>query len=286
MDAATLVDVRITCAYQSEREGLHTVSVPVMLVPACANCYGCCDQQPCVACGAYICSGCTPQHACCCSLCGTRSAFFCNVCSLPLCAGCEAEHDCTDSMGDKPATTSDGEPEGEPVGETGDDTWQPQARESTYSALRELWAPHGTPMARLKNNMWVEVVCAPQLCLKWLQAPGQCRTFGEEVNDFSLLCEALAWEFPQGAAIIHVDKKKTIVCGPGRAAHAAHVSSALSWLRALGGQSFGVVLRSVRGRLQGAFLDVYFQPRTNKKETTQRRRAILKAVKDLTTARA
>ncbi len=285
MDTATLVDVRITYVYQNQRDGLQTVSMPVVLVPACANCCGHCDQQPCVACGAYICSACVQEHACCCSCCSALSAFSCSLCGLPLCADCAPKHDCASGQGDTSSATSDGEPEGELVGETGDATWQPQTREPTYAALCELWAPRGTPMARLKGDMWVEVACSPKLCPPWLQAHGRCRAFGEEVNDFALLCDALAWEFPQGAAVIHVDKKSTVVCGPGRATHAAHVTSALSWLRLSRGQTFGIVLRSVGDRLQGAFLDVLFHPRREMEETAKRRRAILKAVADLTTAR-
>ncbi len=283
MDAATLVDVRITYAYQNDRDGLQTFSMPVTLVPACASCCGCCDQQPCVVCGAYICSACAQAHACCCSWCGALSAFSCSLCGLPLCAKCAPQHDCTGGLGDASSATSDGEPEGEPVGETGDTTWQPRLREPTYAALRELWAPRGTPMARLKDDMWVQVACAPELCPPWLQA-GRSRSFGEDINDFALLCEALAWEFPQGAAVVHLDKNKTVVCGAGRAAHAAHVTSALSWLRSSRGQTFGLALRSVGDRLQGAFLEVLFHPRRDRDETTKCRRAILKAVTELTSA--
>ena len=37
MDVTTLVDVRITYAYQNDRDGLQTFSMPVMLMPACNN---------------------------------------------------------------------------------------------------------------------------------------------------------------------------------------------------------------------------------------------------------
>ena len=283
MDAATLVDVRITCAYQNDRDGLQTFSMPVMLMPICASCCACCDQQACVACGAYICSACVEAHACCCNRCGALSAFSCNLCGLPLCAECAPDHKCAGGHVDAYSAASDGEPEGEPVGETGDTTWRPRLRELTYTALRELWAPRGTPMALLKDDMWVQVACAPGLCPPRRQA-GSCRSFGEEINDFTLLCEALAWEFPKGVAIVHLDKMKTIVCGPGRGANAAHVTSALSWLRSTREQTFGIALRSVRDRLQGAFLDVLFHPRLDGNETTKRRRAVLKAVSELAAA--
>ena len=283
MDAATLVDVRLTYAYQSDRDGLQTFSVPVALVAACASCSAYCDQQPCLRCGAYICSACAGVHACCCSWCGALSTFSCNLCGLSLCAECAPNHECTGGHVDTSSANSDAEPEGEPVGETGDTTWQPRVREPTYTALRELWAPRGTPMARLNDNMWVEVACAPQLCPPLRQARG-CRSFGEDINDFVALCEALAWEFPQGAAIVHLDTKKTMVCGPCRAAHAAHVTSALSWLRSTRGQTFGLALRSIGDRLQGAFLDVLFQPHRDRDETTKRRRSILKAVSEIASA--
>ena len=141
-----------------------------------------------------------------------------------------------------------------------------------------------SPMVRLKKNMWVEVACAPQLC------PGAKRAanagfFGNDVDDFRLLAEALAWEFPQGGAFIHVDKQCTVVCIPGRPVHAAHVTSALSWLRSLRWQTFGIVLRSAGDRAQGAFLDVLFQPRRDGQEMARRRRAVLKAVAEVTSAR-
>jgi hypothetical protein len=283
MAASTLVDVRITYAYQNEHDGLQTVSMPVMLVPACASCYGLCDQQPCASCTAYICSACAGEHACCCSWCGALSAFSCSLCALSLCAECAPEHNCAANAGDASSATSDCEPEGEPAGETGDATWLPRSREPTYGALRELWAPRGTPMARLKEEMWVDVACAPELCPPWLQA-GRHRSFGEDINDFTLLCEALAWEFPEGAAIVNLDKKKTVVLRPGHAVHSAHVTSALSWLRSSRGQTFGLALRSIGDRLQGAFLEVNFHPRCERNEATKRRRAIIKAVMELTAA--
>jgi hypothetical protein len=280
MTESTLVDVRIMYAYQNERDGLQTVSIPVMVIPACASCCGICDQQPCVGCAAYICSACAQAHACCCSWCGALSAFSCNLCALPLCAECAPEHNCSIDSGDASSATSDCEPEGEPVGETGDATWLPRSREPTYAALRELWAPRGTPMARLEKGMWVEVACAPQLCLPWTQA-GRYKSFGEDIDDFVSLCEVLAGEFPKGAAIVNLDKKKTTVCVPGQATHTANVTSALSWLRYSRGQTFGLALCNIGGRLQGAFLEVLFHPRLDRDEATRRRRTILEAVTEI-----
>ena len=34
MGTAALVDIRITYAYQNDHDGLHTISIPVVLVPA------------------------------------------------------------------------------------------------------------------------------------------------------------------------------------------------------------------------------------------------------------
>eukprot|EP00973_Karenia_brevis_P065757 9139390-Karenia_brevis.AAC.2 len=285
MDTPTLIDVRITYAYQNERDGLHTVSMPVMLVPACTHCFGCCDQQPCPVCAQFICSACVQEHACCCGCCGKLNAACCNHCNLPLCATCATLHDCKGSQCDYSSATSDGEPEVEPTGKVSDSAWPPRLRETPYIMLRELWAPRGVPMARIKKNMWLDVSCAPDLCRRWPEAHGHRRVFGEEMNDFALLCEALAWDFPQGAAVVHLEKKSTVVCGPGRAAHAAHVTSALSWLRSLRGQTFGIVLRRIGDRLQGAFLEVLFHPRLEKEETAKRRRTILNAVARLTTAK-
>ena len=199
---------------------------------------------------------------------------------IALCAECALHHDCANRQDATSPVSCDVEPGGEPVGETGDSTWQSRSWEPDYVALRELWAPHGLPMARLKDDMWVAVVSAPELCPLW---PQRCRAFGEEINDFSMLCEALAWEFPQGAAFVQVDKKKTIVCVPGQPTHQTEITSALSWLRASRGQTFGIALRSVGDRLQGAFLEVLFHPRRDCDETTRRRRAILKAVTEVTT---
>ena len=282
MSTSTLVDVRITCAYQSERDGLQTFSMPVVLVPVCASCFGFLDKQPCSACGAYICSLCTQEHSCSCSWCGALKTLSCDICGLQLCAECDAEHDCSGCQDDALPTSSDGEPEGEPAQDTADAICETRICEPTYTALHELWAPQGVPMARLKDDMWVEVTCATGLCPPRQKAHLRCKAFGEQISDFSLLCEALAWEFPQGIAIIHVDKGTTVVCAPGRAAHAAHVTSALSWLRSSRGQTFGIVLRSVGNRLQGAFLDVLFQPHHDRKEKTKHRRIIIKAVMDLT----
>ena len=206
---------------------------------------------------------------------------------MVLCEHCVPEHDCASSSAQESSSsaTSDGEPEKEPVGETGDSTWQPLTCEPTYVQLQELWAPRGIPMARIKRDMWVEVACAPELCPPHLQAHGQRRFFGEKIGDFSLLSDALAWDFPAGIAVIHLDKGNTIVCTPGRAAHAANVTSALSWLRSSKGQTVGIALRRIGGRLQGAFLDVAFEPHIEREERGKRRRAILEAVAKLTPAR-
>ena len=64
--------------------------------------------------------------------------------------------------------------------------------------------------------------------------------------------------------------------------HSAQVTSALSWLRALRWQTFGIVLRSAGDRAEGAFLDVLFQPRRDDQDMARRRRAILKAVAEVT----
>ena len=49
------------------------------------------------------------------------------------------------------------------MGGAGYTAWQAWTRKPTYGELREPWAPRGTPTARLKDNMWVGVVCAPEL---------------------------------------------------------------------------------------------------------------------------
>ena len=190
-------------------------------------------------------------------------------------------HDCARIKSNSPSATNDGKSENEPVGETGDTSWQPKLHELTYAMLRDLWAPHGTvPMARLKEDMWVQVVCMSKLCSPWLQG-GRYRSFGEDINDLTRLSDALADEFPRGVAVVHLDKNNTTVCVPGHVAELADVTSALSWLRMLRGQAFGLALRSVGDHVQGAFLEVQFEPRGDRDETYKRRRAILKAVAKL-----
>jgi len=283
MDAPALVDVRLTYAYQTEHDGLQTVSMPVMLVPACMACRGFCDQQPCAACGANFCNMCSPGHACCCMWCGSRTSK-CNGCGASFCERCAPEHDCGSSVaiGSESSAASDGEPEKEPIGKTGDSIWQPRLREPTYTLLLDLWRPRGMPTARLKEHMWVEVASAPELCRPLVDARGTRRFFGEDIGDFSLLSDALAWDFPKGAAVIHLDRQSTIVCMPGRSAHAANVNSALSWLRSLKDQTVGIVLRIIGGSLRGAFLEVAFEPHIDREATAKRRRAIVEAVERLT----
>ena len=154
MDTEALVDARFTFVYRDVCDGLQIVSLSMMLAPACANCSGFCDQQPCVICGIALCSTCARERPCACSGCGVWNSLPCGPSGLSLC-GFTSEHDCADGDQDVNATGSEGEPEKEPVG--GTRLWQPWVREPTRCGRSRPWFVS-------RKNMWVEVACAPQLC--------------------------------------------------------------------------------------------------------------------------
>ena len=64
MDMKALVDARLTLVYQNVCDGLQIVSLPVMLAPVCPSCFKFCDQEPCVICGAALCSTCARECPC------------------------------------------------------------------------------------------------------------------------------------------------------------------------------------------------------------------------------
>ena len=201
--------------------------------------------------------------------------LLCTTCSQLGACGCGPSETAS------PPSTGCGEPECEVEPFTGTgaaDTAQPQAQTRTWSLLSELWAPSGTPMARVKDNMWVGVVCAAGMCREWPRREGAARPFGQEANDFALLAAAVEWEFPGGIAVVNLDKQTCIVCVPGRPMQTADVDSAVSWLRCSRGQTLGVALKTVGARLQSAFVNVQYTPRCDAKDDATRRRKVLAAV--------
>ena len=141
-------------------------------------------------------------------------------------------------------------------------------------------------MGCLQEDMWVGVACARDICRPWQRLRGECHSFGEEINDFSMLCEVLAWDLPHGAVIIHVDKECAMICAPGNLPRVVEVTSALAWLKGVHDQAFGIVLRRIGNSLKGAFLDVTSQPRIDKEKRSKRRRTIIRAIEEIVNAGA
>lgn len=283
MEVATIISANLTCEYRTERDGLQTASWPVLLVPPCAACGRAALAPVCGTCRIAFCEACVKAHACCCQSCGAMCQADdrpCARCGMLLCYTCAWLGVCGCQSESGLASGDSGEPEREeePVSEIHDANNSQLQTRATWGFLNELWAPRGTPMARANSDMWVGVVAVSGLCRKWLRPNGACRPFGQEVHDFALLAAALEWEFPNGIAVMNLDTASCVVCVPGRPAHAADVDSAISWLRSTRGQAFGVALKTIGAKLQGAFVDVQYTPRCNAKETAAKRQRILVAV--------
>ena len=255
--ATTLVDIRITWAFQNDCYGLRTISQPIRLIPACSSCLGMCDREACPFCGLYVCSFCN---------CNCQDAYY-------------HQHQ-SETQSNSEEIATDNECEGESQIKKIAAFCETIPGSPLYAALEDLWAPRGTPMARLKDNMWVSVCCDTELCPPWMH-DGRLRTFGEEFSDWSLLCDALAWEYPRGAAIINLDKKATVIFTPNAKPQTAHLNSALSWLRLLKEEVFGIAIRGGPLRMQGAVVEVNFEPRINRNASNKGRKIIVKAMSQI-----
>ena len=277
MDAANLVDIRLTCAYDTG-DGLRTSTYPVSIVPACAVCYGPAFCPPCTTCGCAYCETCYGQHICFCSWCGAPGDAPCEYCGFALCSSCAPEHNC--EAPEEPDRETPEEPEGELDPDTGGTTWMPHEKSGVYDDLRIQWAPRGTPMGRI-GDMWVDLICCPELCRPWPQGDGSWRAFGQEVNDWAVLASALAWDCPHGVGVINLDKHRSVVCVPGHATQRTCVDSLLPWLRSTRWHSCGIALKNVGGRLQGAFVDVLERPQRDQGERAKIRKAVIASIKAL-----
>ena len=133
MDAANLVDIRLTCAYETGH-GLHTSTYPVAIVPACAVCYGPAFCPPCATCGYAYCETCYGQHIRLCCWCGAPGDAPCECCGCALCSSRAPEHNC--EAPEKPDSETPEEPEGELDPDTGGTGRMPREKSSVYDDLR------------------------------------------------------------------------------------------------------------------------------------------------------
>ena len=101
------------------------------------------------------------------------------------------------------------------------------------------------------------------------------------MNDWAVLSSALAWDCPHGVGVINLDKQRSVVCVPGHATQRTRVDSLLPWLRSTRWHSCGIVLKTVGGRLQGAFVDVLDRPQRDQGERAKNRKAAIASIKAL-----
>ena len=203
-----LVDVAVHCTYQTDH-GARTWVTPVILVPACANCFAACSRNSitCGNCRRYVCGKCD----------NNRVAFNDFRDEVILCCACAGQQDtCSSNASSEWTDSSDG---------------SGHCDASTYRFLRKVW--HHMATARLKDGYWVTMAHLDG----FIAAPVK------DIGTWMVMSLKLASRYPRGIAVFQLDSQRCIVCAPGQTPAQANVKSALSWIRDMGDAAIGIAVR-------------------------------------------
>ena len=194
-------------------------------------------DMPCPSCGQHVCSACWPSH-------------FCHG----------------------PASTgswSSGSEVASPDAEAASLSGLASSCEDGFGFLHGLMPDHGASDMKLyRQNMFCELEACSDLNGLRIGSPGKRQLFGHNPCDYAKLSSLLSWDIPSGCVVIHLTKKKALVCQPNQIPSASTLEYALSWVRQHSGlcicvenlpEQMGATHVKSDG-LRFAFLSVYWLP--------------------------
>ena len=280
MEMVRIVNTHLTVTYESESIGIQTISWPVLLVPPCPVC-----GRPVFAFGNDL-----KQNA------------ICKSCVHAKTNDCKKYGTPNTSTSSQRTGTNGLRQQGSQGGFNNFEATEQQRNEdakqnceihgsqqaNTWNVFNELWMSCGRfcTWARLKNDLWVGMTRVTALISKQTIRNQTNKSFGENAYDFTLLAAEIAWHFPGGIAVMNLDKKICLVCKPGQQAQIARLKSAISWLRLTRSQSLGIAFKIINEEIQGAIVDVQYNPRNNENESMTTHSILLAAVASVITSGA
>ena len=109
-----------------------------------------------------------------------------------------------------------------------------------YDQLIDAWATGST--IHLKRHVCVRVVpISGTVCF----ADGiNLRRFGDCLQDFQRIREALEWDVPSGIVVLHLDRKKAIAFTSSRDCNVTEMNTAIAWARRYDALAIGTRTRA------------------------------------------
>ena len=260
MENVRIISTHICCTYETESFGLQTAQWPVLLVPPCSAC-----GRPAFSSTQGLCGPCAEAR----HYNPHKHVLLPISCGQPWTESGSMSDDSGDWL-----QASVNRPSADPV----------HSQMQTWDLLCDLWlsCDRFCTWMRFKEKLWVNMIRINAISDG--RNPNEI-CFGKRLTDFTMLADEMAWHFPGGIAVMHLEKRACLICSSGQPAETSYIKSAISWLRMSRGRTIGLAFKVIDNSLQVALVDVEYEPQHTHKELNETRNKISAAIASVLDAR-